>query len=165
LNIDILCLQETKTNYSVIENDFNLLEAYSDEYESYWSCFEKEKVEKWKKRIGGLNSSNNMSNRGGYSGLATYVSKHIPVLCASNNVFENFFFFISDDILYKYKLLIERTSSIDGSSVAFYVDVSTDICTYTNVDKGTSADKDTNVDKDKSADKDTNKEKEKDTNK
>ncbi|KAI4835715.1 endonuclease/exonuclease/phosphatase family protein [Plasmodium brasilianum] len=106
LNIDILCIQETKTNDSIIENEFNLLEAYSDKYESYWNnCKKKNEGHKTYK---------------GYSGIATYVCNANKIICSTNNAFENFSFFIDEDIS-RYDLLIRREFPLDGSSLSFFI--------------------------------------------
>ncbi|CRG95810.1 exodeoxyribonuclease III, putative [Plasmodium gallinaceum] len=104
LDIDILCLQETKTNDSVIENDFNLIDAYSDNYESYWNCCKRKNNEKTFK---------------GYSGIATYVNNKTKIICSTNKPFKNFSFFINN--VSKNDLLIKRKSKIDGSSISFFL--------------------------------------------
>ncbi|KMZ78544.1 exodeoxyribonuclease III [Plasmodium vivax India VII] len=103
LHIDILCLQETKTNDSIIENDFRLLDAYSDEYETYWTCCKKRGGEKIQK---------------GYSGLATYVGHKAKVICCCSDPFRNFFF--SADGFSEGDLLVSRRFPRDNSSVSFY---------------------------------------------
>ncbi|CDO66773.1 exodeoxyribonuclease III, putative [Plasmodium reichenowi] len=103
LDIDILCLQETKTNESVIENDCNLLEADSNMYESYWTCCKKKKGDKTHK---------------GYSGLATYVKNENKIICSTNNVFDDFSFF--NDYIKKEDLLIKKKSEIDKTSISFF---------------------------------------------
>ncbi|ETW16094.1 hypothetical protein PFFVO_04926 [Plasmodium falciparum Vietnam Oak-Knoll (FVO)] len=105
LDIDILCLQETKTNESVIENDCNLLEADSNMYESYWTCCKKKKGDKTHK---------------GYSGLATYVKNENKIICSTNNVFDDFSFFFNDYIK-KEDLLIKKKSEIDKTSISFFL--------------------------------------------
>ncbi|CRH03846.1 exodeoxyribonuclease III, putative [Plasmodium relictum] len=104
LDIDILCLQETKTNDSVIENDFNLLDAYSDNYESYWNCCKRKNKEKIFK---------------GYSGIATYVNNKSKIICSTNKPFQNFSFFTNN--VSKEDLLIKRKSKIDDSSLSFFL--------------------------------------------
>ncbi|SOS81132.1 exodeoxyribonuclease III, putative [Plasmodium sp. gorilla clade G1] len=105
LDIDILCLQETKTNESVIENDCNLLEADSNMYESYWTCCKKKKGDKTHK---------------GYSGLATYVKNENKIICSTNNVFDDFSFFFNDYIK-KEDLLIKKKSEIDKTCISFFL--------------------------------------------
>ncbi|ANQ10541.1 Uncharacterized protein PCOAH_00048360 [Plasmodium coatneyi] len=104
LKIDILCLQETKTNNSTIENEFSLLDAYSDEYESYWTCCNRkgggEKIQR------------------GYSGLATYVGIKAKVICCCSDPFRNFFFSVGG--CSEGDLLISRCFPWDNSSVSFY---------------------------------------------
>ncbi|SOV19096.1 exodeoxyribonuclease III, putative [Plasmodium sp. gorilla clade G2] len=104
LDIDILCLQETKTNESFIENDCNLLEADSNMYESYWSCCKKKKGEKTHK---------------GYSGLATYVKNENKIICSTNKVFDDFSFF--NKYIKKENLLIKKKSEIDKTSISFFL--------------------------------------------
>ncbi|SPJ12684.1 exodeoxyribonuclease III, putative [Plasmodium sp. DRC-Itaito] len=103
-DIDILCLQETKTNESVIENDYNLLEADSNMYESYWTCCKKKKGDKTHK---------------GYSGLATYVKNENKIICSTNKVFDDFSFF--NNYIKKEDLLIKKKSEIDKTSISFFL--------------------------------------------
>ncbi|SBS87301.1 exodeoxyribonuclease III, putative [Plasmodium ovale] len=104
LDIDILCLQETKINEAYIENDFNSLDTYSNMYESYWDCCKKKIGEKRYK---------------GYSGLATYVSNKAKIICTTNRAFKKFSFFAPD--IEQYELLVERKFPGDGSSISFYL--------------------------------------------
>ncbi|KJP86139.1 hypothetical protein AK88_04190 [Plasmodium fragile] len=104
LKIDILCVQETKTNNSIIENEFSLLDAYSNEYETYWTCCKKMGGEKMKKK--------------GYSGLATYVGHKAKIICCCSDPFRNFFF--SMDGFSEEDLLVSRRFPRDNSSVSFY---------------------------------------------
>ncbi|SOV83030.1 exodeoxyribonuclease III, putative [Plasmodium sp. gorilla clade G3] len=104
LDIDILCLQETKTNESFIENDCNLLEADSNMYESYWTCCKKKKGDKTHK---------------GYSGLATYVKNENKIICSTNKVFDDFSFF--NNYIKKEDLLIKKKSEIDKTSISFFL--------------------------------------------
>ncbi|GAW82929.1 exodeoxyribonuclease III [Plasmodium gonderi] len=103
LSIDILCLQETKTNDAFIENEFTLLDAYSDKYESYWTCCQKRNGEKLHR---------------GYSGLATYVGNKAKIICCSSEPFRNFFFHMNN--ISESNRLIQRDFPLNNSSICFY---------------------------------------------
>ncbi|CAD2106621.1 exodeoxyribonuclease III, putative [Plasmodium vinckei petteri] len=105
LGIDILCLQETKTNDGVIEYESNVLNAHSDKYETYWNCCTKKE-------------NSNKPNKG-YSGLAIFVNKKIKTICSSRNPFKNFFFSIKD--ISKYSFFTGRKFQIDKSAISFYL--------------------------------------------
>ncbi|ETB59736.1 hypothetical protein YYC_03140 [Plasmodium yoelii 17X] len=105
LDIDILCLQETKTNDDVIEYEPNVLNAHSDKYETYWNCCIKKE-------------NSNKGNKG-YSGLAIFVNKKIKTICSSRNPFKNFFFSIKD--MSKYSFFVGKKYQIDKSAISFYL--------------------------------------------
>lgn len=105
LDIDILCLQETKTNDGVIEYEPNVLNAHSDKYETYWNCCIKKE-------------NSNKVNKG-YSGLSIFVNKKIQTICSSRNPFKNFFFSIKD--ISKYSFFVGKKYQIDKSAISFYL--------------------------------------------